>query len=62
MHWEWWNNGKQTTEVRAQKDINNHAELREWAWEVHEEHPSPRGAQWLFVTEESPLFAWTEVR
>ena len=59
MHWQYPN---RTTEMKAQQELTTPNEIIEWAREMEKKFPlaiAGKGAQWVFVTEESPLFVRT---
>ena len=56
MHWQYPNG---TTEMKAQKELSEADGIIEWAREIEKKFPlaiANKGAQWVFVTQESPLF------
>lgn len=61
IHWQF-KDGK--TEMRSQKDIDasnlfaKAAALKRWIAEAKEDHPLPKGAQWLVCNKKSEHFLW----
>lgn len=47
------------TEMKAQKRINNHAELRAYIKEINKSHPLPKGVIWMWCEEGSKHFLMT---
>ena len=45
-------------EMVAQKEINNHKEMKEWTKSIQEEFPLPEGAIWMCCDEDSEQFVW----
>ena len=61
IHWQWIRKGKTIkTEMRAQREINNNDEMREFFEETSRDHPLPDGAIWLACDERSKHFVWTK--
>ena len=52
LHWQF----PDRTEMRAQKDIHGHPEMRAWFEDIKESHPLPEGAIWMVCTEKSKHF------
>ena len=53
IHWQFKNN---TTEMRAQKEINSYKEMKEWFNDIAGSNPLPEGAIWMFCNEKSNHF------
>lgn len=47
------------TEFKAQKEINNHAEIRAYLEEITKRHPLPKGAIWMYCKEGAKQFVMT---
>ncbi len=55
LHWQFENG---TTDIWAQSEINSVAEMKAWEQETVENHPLPKGAQWLLCNHKSKYFVW----
>ena len=58
LHWQFIGVGGKTekTEMRAQKEIKNIVEMKEWQEDVEERNPLPEGAVWMMCGEKSKHF------
>ena len=59
MHWQYKNG---TTEMKAQREISSHDEMREFVKETQKNHPLPRGAIWMVCNEKSKHFVLMELK
>ena len=59
LHWQYKNG---TTEMRAQREINSHKEMKTFLEETQEAHPLPDGAIWMACNKTSKHFVFTELK
>jgi len=57
LHWQY-KNGK--TEMKAQKDINSHDEMRVFISETQKKYPIPEKVIWMACNEQSEKFVLME--
>lgn len=57
LHWQYKDG---TTDIRAQREINSHDEMKEFVKELREEHPLPDGAIWMICNDKSEHFVWAK--
>ena len=58
LHWQFKDG---TTDMRAQKSVENYEEFHNWIKEIKEDQPLPEDAVWLMVQETSRDFVKTSV-
>jgi len=57
LHWQYRDG---TSDMRAQREISSHDEMRAFIKEIQEEHSLPDGATWMACNEKSEHFVFAK--